>query len=481
MSNDLGRTGSVAALIVGGIVTAGSAAADDLYQGLQTPHTSWSLFAGAAYTDNAALVAGNTTSDTIAIGGVNGSLYRDTGRLKADVDGSVQYEDYLDHTFTSQTLGQLVGAASYAIVPDRFNWVLQDTYGQVTVDPLLPPTPANRINANFVSTGPDGFLRLGGSTELLLGARYGESDFQSNPVAQVSDRTVTGNLGLLERLSPTSSVSLNASAAHIEYQAPGSPAYDQDELYGRFFSRSQRGGVSLDLGVTELRESGSSVYDPLVRLTLFHRLTTSWNLNLGVGTQFSNSGQAFQSAFTGITVVNNQTVPGGLVGLGPQPGAGVADVILAQTAFRDDYGTVGFDFVRPRTSFGVSGTLTRQRYQFGGAGQDRDLVDGSAHFTRRLRQTLDFHATASYERLTPQGALPGYRSWVGDTGFSWRPGALLAVTLSYHLQDLTTDVGGAPFRVNQVYLGLSYGPPKPHVSFAPPGQPATQTQTPTQL
>jgi hypothetical protein len=473
--------GSAAAVIVAGLAIAGSAAADDLYQGLQTPHTSWSLFAGAAYTDNADLTdVGNAPHDTIAIGGVSGSFYRDTGRLKADVDGSVQYQDYLDHTFTSHTLGQLVGMASYAIVPDSLNWVLKDTYGQVNVDPLVPPTPNNRINANYVLTGPDANLRLGGATELLLGARYGQADYQTNPFADVDSRTWTGNLGLLDRLSLTSSVSLNATAARVEYRAVGNPLYDQYELYGRFDSKSPRGGIALDLGGTELRENGSSVSDPLARLTLFHRLTAFWNVNVTVGTQFLNTGTQFQSEFTGVTVVNGQTVPSGLVGTGAQPGAGVANVILAQNAFRSDYGTVAFDFVRPRTSLGISGSVSRQRYQFGGGGLDRDLVDSGAYFTRRLRPTLEFHAAVSYDRQSPQPTLPGNRTWSGETGFVWRPGALLAVTLTYDSQDRTTDTGGFPYRVDVLYLGLSYGPPKPRLSFAAPGQPATQTPTPTQ-
>jgi hypothetical protein len=474
LSNDRYRKAAVAALIVGGIAAAASAAADDLFAGLQTPHTSWSMFAGASRTDNATLVANNAMSDTIATAGVNGSLYRDTGRLRADLGGSVRYEDYLHHTFTSHTLGSLVGTASYAIVPDRLDWVLQDTYGQVGTNPLAPTTPTNRINVNAVSTGPDARLHLGGATELLISGRYAQTDFESIANArQVNDRQVTGQLGLLERLSRSSSVSLNVSGSRVEYPVAGSPSYNQDALYGRFDSRFERGGVALDLGVSQLRENGTSVRAPVAHLTLFRRLTPSWNVNVTAGTDFRNSGQAFQAAFTGKTVVNGQLVPGRPPGTGAQPGAGVADVNLTQTPFRSSSGSVAFDYVRPRSTFGVSAGVIRERYQFGGSGLDRNLAQSSATFTRRMRPTLDFHATANYWRREPQPGLPADRTWTSDVGLDWRAGGRLGVTLAYFHQDRSVDAGGFGYRENRVYLGLSYGSGRSGGGLAPAGQSAS--------
>jgi hypothetical protein len=243
-------------------------------------------------------------------------------------------------------------------------------------------------------------------------------------------------------------------------------------LFGRFDARSPRGGIALDLGVTQLRDNGSTVHSPLLRLTAFHRLTPSWNVNAAAGLEYRNSGQALQSAFGSTLVVNGQIAPGGIAGAGQAVG-GVADINLTRSVLRSEYGTVAFDFVRPRTRFEISTGVSRERYQFGASIFDRDLSRFAANFTYRLRPTLDLRATGDYERRKPLMALPADRSTTGGAEFVWRPGTLLVVTLGYAHDERSTDAGGFGYRQNRVYLGLAYGPPVPRVMFEPPGRRAT--------
>jgi hypothetical protein len=457
---------------------AGGAAADDLYGPFQTPHTNWGLFAGALRTDNATLAETGGVADTLETIGVTAGLYEKSGPLEASLDGSIHNEYYADRTYPDHTLGHLVADGSYALVPEQLNWTLRDTYGQVSPNPILPATPANRISANTFTTGPDADLRLGGSLDLLLGAHYGQSDFQQNPVALVSNRTVSGNLGLRERLTPTSSLSINLSDSEIVYREPGNPEYGQQEAYLRYDARSARGGVALDLGATRVDEGGSAAVDPLLRVTLFRRLTGSWNVNLTAGSQFQNSGQALQQAFAAERVVNGQVVnPNGGLGLGI-PGAESADLLLSQTPYRYDSGTVTFDFVRPRTTFSLAGSAGHQHYEFGGGALDRSVAQGDLGFTRRMRRTLDFRLAGEYQRRSPAGATPGDHTTSASAGFEWHPGALLGVELSYHHTQRETDAGGFPYLENTVYLGLSYGPPAQRLAYAPLSRPASVTGSP---
>ena len=350
MKQHSSRRAALAGAVFCGAMAAGPAGADDIYSGLRdAAHVVVAARGRAAYRCQRRTLEPGGPSDTIATAGVDASVYRDTGHLKLDFDGSLRYEDYLDHTYPSHTLGQLVGTAQYAFVPDRFVWMLQDTYGQTTINPEAPTTPQNRINANYVSTGPDAALPLGNSLDLLLGARYAQANFQSNPVAQVDNDTVSGNLGLRERLSPTSSLSINATASRLDYQDTPLPGYDQQSLYGRFDARSARGGLALDLGASQLKQNGQTVRDPLARLTLFHRLTPSWNVNLAVSSEFQNSAQALQSALSNARVLNGQLVNGATAPAGGPPGSAVADINLTQAPFRSDSARLAFDFVRPRT------------------------------------------------------------------------------------------------------------------------------------
>jgi hypothetical protein len=436
------------------------AAADDLFSGLQAPHAVWSAFGGATYTDDATRLA-NGPSDTIAVAGVGGSLYRDSGRLRADLDGSVHYEDYLHGTYPSHVIGQLQANASYALRPEQVLWVLQDVYGQLNANTLQPSTPQNRINANTFSTGPDAYLNLGGGLALNLGARYSQGDYQSAAAAPLNDRRVTANAGLERRLSSDGRLSLNASGTRVEYREPGAPSYDIREYFARYQARGPRTGVALEAGTTTLTENNARVNDPLLRLTFFRRLSPFWNLNLGAGSEFRNTSSALQGALANRTVVNGQVAPGTVVGDPSRPGAPVVDVNLSRNAFRDTYGRASLGFVARRTSLSFSGGLGRERYQFSTVNLDRNTSNLGVTATRQLRPSLGLHAAVTVVRREPSASLPGDRTNNADLGLDWRSGSLLAWTLAYHREQRSADTGGFAYHENRIYLGFTLGPPKP--------------------
>ncbi len=457
-------------LLVAGLAASVSARAGDIYSGLQTPHADWSAFTEVSHTDNATLQPGGP-SDSIATAGLDASVYRDTGRLRANIDASTEYENYLDNTYASHVLGQLRGLVSYAFVPEQFIWAVQDTYGQLNENPLLPSTPQNRTNANVVSTGPDLSVHFAADTALQVGARYEQSNFQGSGNALNDDRRLSGNLGLVENLSQATALSLNVNAARIEYPNSVQPGYDQEELYGRYETRDPRTGLAVDGGVSEIREAGSTEHAPLLRLTFFRRLTPFWNLNLSAGSEFQNTANALQAALNGTQVVSGQVVA---VPTGPVtgPGAGTADVILTQSAFRADTARIALDFVRLRTSFDINGSLEHDRYGFGASDLDRDIYSGGASFSRRLQPSLTLLLSASYQRRQPLGPAAADRTEYGDAALDWRAGAKLVVTLAYHHEVRTTDLGGFGYRENFAYLRLAYGSPKRLIASPAPGQQA---------
>ena len=450
-------------------LAAPAALADASWTDLQVPHADWALSVGASHTDDATMLP-NGPSDTIATAGVSGSLYRDTGRLRADIDGSAYLEDYTDHTFSNHVLGNLRTLDSYAFVPGRLSWMLQDTFGQVTLNPQLPAIPTNWISANILSTGPEAYLQLGNDFGISLGGRYGRADFQSNPNAQVDDQSFGGTLGVVKNLAPKTTVSLNGSVTRIEYQETGQPAYDEFDYFGRFNTESARAGVTLDAGYTQVRQSGSAANDPLLRLTAFRRLTPSWSVNLTMGSEFQNAAAATQAALSGTQVVNGQVVPIPVPGSTPGFGNGVANVVLSDNVFRSEHAGASLDFVRPRTTIDLHASVAQQRYEFGASALDRDLTDVGVGFTRRLRPSLTFHASASQERQKPSATEPGFRYTYADAGFDWRAGSWLGVVLNFHHENRPADSSFAGYVENVVYLGLSYGPPKRNLTAPLPVQ-----------
>jgi hypothetical protein len=116
----------------------------------------------------------------------------------------------------------------------------------------------------------------------------------------------------------------------------------------------------------------------------------------------------------------------------------------------------------------LHGTFTRQHFEFGAQALDRDLTDLGAGFTRRLRPSLAFRASAAYEHQKATDTNPGYEYTTADAGFEWRPGSMLSVTLAYHWEDRPAQSPLLGYTENLVYLGLTYGPPKHTVQFQPP-------------
>ena len=89
--------------------------------------------------------------------------------MTTSITSRLEYRDYLDDTFDSEVVGNLVGNALVDIVEDRFTWTLEDTFGQSTQNQFAPVTPDNRENVNYLSTGPDFTLSfLGARNKLVL-------------------------------------------------------------------------------------------------------------------------------------------------------------------------------------------------------------------------------------------------------------------------------------------------------------------------
>ncbi len=229
----------------------------------------------------------------------------------------------------------------------------------------------------------------------------------------------------------------------------------------------------IDAGYTQVRQAGSTSSDPLLRLTVFRRLTPSWNVNLSLGSEFQNAGAATQSALSGSQVLNGQTVPVGLPGATPGGGNGVANVLLNENVFHAEHASLSLDFVRPRTTIDLHANVTDQHYEFNASALDRELIEFGAGFTRRLRPSLTFHASVSQDQQLEPAAEPGYRYTFADAGFDWHAGSWLTIALSYHREHRPVGADYPGYTENVVYLGLTYGPPKHNFVGQPPVQPGS--------
>jgi hypothetical protein len=301
------------------------------------------LTAGLGETDNVALVESGAQSQTFATVGVLVDYERKGPLLSGTVKGGVDYFRYLQNAFPGQAIGRLDGNGSFAIVPDRVKWVLQDDYGSAQVDALTAQNPQNIQSVNVVSTGPDVELHPTDNSFVRLGGRYAVATWQTSPF---NNKRTLASLSIGDELSLASSVSLNADFTKVSFQnTTVNPDYDRRKFFGRYETRGVRTSLSLDLGVAQVDDTGTWRSKGIVQALLSRDLTPFQSIYIAGGQQYTDTSDSFQSLTAG--AAGNTIIA---------PGVGAAGNYLS------DSGNVGWRFKRDRTSIDLSGRWERDRY-----------------------------------------------------------------------------------------------------------------------
>jgi hypothetical protein len=419
-------------LLVGCAVTVSVSAADFAYD--------VSLTAG--HSDNIGLVPTNEQEEDIAAAGLSFSLGQKSARLEADAVGNFSYVEYLDNTYDSDLLGNFAGNARFQIVPQRLTWSVADNFGQVLSDPFSPPTPANRENVNYFTTGPDLTMAFGSQSRLRVGGRYALATYED---LDLDFDTLSGSVVLERSLSEASTVSLNFSAASTEYDNTTIGAdYEQQEAFVRYDVTGARTALAIDLGYTAI--DGDAVNDEkqdglLLRLDATRRITPSSTARLAVGREFANSA----TAFAGL-----QSVGG--IGLGTTPG------LQTTQPFTNDSATLTWDFSRNRTGVGVFAYWSDQSYEGVAAVQDQTLTTYGTQFTRQMSPRTSLSVLAQHTQAEFDVPNSDYDELTGGLGFSWQMSKSVSLTAAYDYFRRSSDqFAGADAVENRFTLSIAYG------------------------
>ena len=108
---------------------------------------------GLEYTDNATLAADNPVDDLIAIGYLGATLQDVDGPVTADVTAALNYHNYTKDTFENQRYFNLNAVVDWAMIQNRFDWLLRDFYRQRPIDTTDPNTPDNIQDSNILVFG----------------------------------------------------------------------------------------------------------------------------------------------------------------------------------------------------------------------------------------------------------------------------------------------------------------------------------------
>lgn len=370
--------------------------------------TGFSVSAGVSYTDNIGRVSVDEQSEVIPEAGLQLNIARE-GRLDADLAADLLYRSYTDNTYDDELLGGFDGRVSYAFVPDRFEWVIENNFGQSFIEPRNVETPDNRQNLNYFSTGPTFTLALGSRTNLAISGRWSDVNYEAS---DFDSERLMGQLELNRAMSDTSSLAFSLSSQRVEFdQSPPNSDYDLHSASVAYRTRGTRTTLAVTGGVTSLHDSGESSKGPLVDVTLTRELGARSTLTLNAGTRFYDAADSFRRE-RGIEdiVLGNE------------------DVIPAQDAFQQDYAFVNWDLEGTRTSLRLSADWRNEDREVE-SDLDRKTFGAGLGLTRRIGPRTSASLFGGYTHEDYNTSTEKFREWSAGLGFDWNLSESVAVGL----------------------------------------------------
>jgi Surface lipoprotein assembly modifier len=400
---------------------------------------------GVAETDNVNLTPTDKVSQTIAQTDVDFSVKEQSRRLDLDAKGNFSYLDYLQNAYGNQLIGRFDGTAYIALIPERLTWMVQDDFGQSALDAFTPTTPTNLENVNYFSTGPDLALRLSGTTFMNISARYARSTYETSPF---NSNRLFGGLAWGLDLSARSTVSLNANIERVMFEnTVVNTDFDRTNAFVRYSLEGARTELTADAGGTDINQDGATTSGPLGRIQLSRKMSAAATLTLTLGHQLTDASTSFSNLQSGAIGVVGTTPP-------------------AQSSenYTSNYATVGWQYVRNRTTIGLSGHWEKDTY---GEQPSLDYTRGGVEINlqRRLTRSLTAQLVGRYYKTNylnisaaEVNGSPNYNDEMIGANLAWHHGRGLEVRLRYaHNSHVTpgTDFG---YGENRVLLTIGYRP-----------------------
>jgi hypothetical protein len=247
---------------------------------------------GVGYSDNIFRDPDATESETIYTAAAEFTVFSDTGRVQTDTFSQLAYMDYKDGSFDNELVGGFLTLNTFQFVPNRFEWVLNDNFGQRASDPLIPVTPNNRENVNFFTTGPVFDFASSARNTLELELLYSRVDFEDSPFDN-SRYSAAFTLG--REIRRNQDLALVLSTETINF-SDGSAAsdFDRHEAYFRYQLFGNQTTLNIDLGGTRIDTVDDELTGFLFRLSWNRHLSTLTSMRIIAGTSYSDEGNIFR-------------------------------------------------------------------------------------------------------------------------------------------------------------------------------------------
>ncbi len=359
-----------------------------------------SLSGGAIYSDNIGRTVGQTPTmreDTIAELALQLTLERNAGRWHASIASDLQYLKFLDETFNDTLQGQFNGNVEFAIIPDRFRWVVEDNFGQSYIDVLAARTPVNNENFNFFSTGPEVSIPLTPSSDLEFSGRWSSNTYE---VTASDSNQLDLQMSVVHRFTDSIAGSLVVRSEEVSGSAGSvTPDYTNRTIYAQVVARGARTMLTTRAGHTQLRDTLTIGGGSLWSLEVNRQFGARSSASVKLGTMVTNE----------VGSVRFEVSNAGGADFGPT-------TLFSPGAFKIDYASIVFETASPRNQLRVA-VDHRKYFHDVSAGFNRTQAGAGTELLRQFTVRLRAGLTARYEKIKSDRAGYSFDEWSAGAAF----------------------------------------------------------------
>jgi Putative beta-barrel porin 2 len=412
---------------------------------------NYGVDAGVGETDNVNLTHSDKVSQTLALADADIDIDQQRRLFSVDAKGTFNYLDYLQGAYSPELIGRFDGLGRISLIPGTLRWVVQDDFGQAQVDPFAAVTPTNRENINYLSTGPDLYLRLGSVGFVDMTGRYARTEYQVSPF---DGQLLIGSIAVGRFLSSGSSLSVDGSAERSLFaNTVLNNDYTRSSAYGDFEAQGFRTELGVNLGGTKVTQGTESITGPLAKLKLSRKLSAAAKLTFTAGRAITDGSTSFSSLQSGAI-----STIGTVGGAGATGAVSTAPAPQTTANYTVTYTSLNWQYTRNRTTVSASGQWERDTYD----GQPSlDLARETAQFSIERQLNRHFSAQLLGSLYRTDYAHTDYAETDGFLGFgiTFREQKGLEIRLRYdHASRIASGLGaGSNYGANIVFLTVGYG------------------------
>jgi hypothetical protein len=312
----------------------------------QGPGNDFRLRFSAGYSDNIFRGISTPESGSFRALGFQFSSAREGERLRTDFNGDIEVRDYSLPAVDNEPVGSITALLGVDIVPDRFEWLFEDSYGQTRVNQFVPVGPTNRQDVNIFATGPRVTLPLGARTRLQINGEHQRRRFQNTSFLDNDSDEVL--VGVLRSVNPTTDVGLSWTRREITADLIAA-AWEDDTVFITYQRRLASGAATLRVGENTVRVGGAETSGPLFDASWARDVGSRSRLTVTAVRDFVDPGDQFR--------YTNAVVGSGLGS--PLP----TDVLLGAGVYELSSLTVASTTSLDRTSFSFGVSASKAQYR----------------------------------------------------------------------------------------------------------------------